>query len=101
MACIIWDVGCVIKDNMPRCRYNIGGNLFTHIIYWTTSPIMCVIGYRIITTHGTIQMNRSAENKVDTTNIGLTRNSAALVDTEGTGTTRDGIKLLTFNYTGK
>ena len=59
---------------------------------------MSVIGYQIVTTHDTIQMNLTAKNKVDTTNINPTRNSAALVDTEDTDTTRDGIKRLTFDY---
>ena len=49
-----------------------------------------------MTTHGTIQMNLSAENKVDTTNINPIRNNAALVGTVEADVTKDDIKPCTF-----
>ena len=62
---------------------------------------MSVIGYRIVTTLGLIQMNLSTDNEVDTTGVDTTRNDTALTDTEDTDITRDGIELLTFNYKKK
>ena len=62
---------------------------------------MCVIDYRIVTTHGTIQMNLSTENKVDTTNVDPVRNSAALVDMVGTDVAKDNTKPCTFGYAEK
>ena len=59
---------------------------------------MCVIGYRIMTTHGTIQLNLSAENEVDTTNIDPIRNSAALVGTVETDVAKDDTKPCMFGY---
>ena len=91
-------MGCTIEDNIPWCKHTIENNLFTHIIYWTTSLIVCVIRYRITTTHGTMQMNLSAENKVDTTNITPMRNNAALVDTEDADIARDNTKPCMIGY---
>ena len=62
---------------------------------------MCVTDYRIVTTHGTIQMNLSAENEVDTTNVDPIRNSAALVDTVGTDVAKDDTKPCMFGYAAK
>ena len=62
---------------------------------------MSVIGYRIVTACGTIKMDLSEENKVDTTNVDPIRNSAALVDTEDTDVTRGSIKLFTFDSARK
>ena len=45
-----------------------------------------------------MQMNLSAENEVDATNINPTRNSAALVDTEDTDIARDDTKPCMFGY---
>ena len=62
---------------------------------------MCVIGYRIMATHGTIQMNLSTKNEVDTIKVDPTRKSAALVDMEDTDVARDNIKPCTFGYATK
>ena len=51
-----------------------------------------------MTTHDMMQMNLSIENKVDTTNVDPTRNSAALVDTEDTDIARDNTKPYMFGY---
>ena len=59
---------------------------------------MCVIGYRIVTTHGTIQMNLSAGNKVETTNVDPIRNNAALVGTVEADVAKDDTKPCTFGY---
>ena len=98
MACFIWSVGCTGEDDISWCKLIIGNNLFTHIIYWITSPIKCVTDYRIERTHGTIQMNLSAENEVDTTNVDPMRNNAALIDTEEADVARDDTKPCTFGY---
>ena len=62
---------------------------------------MCVINYWIVTTHGMIQMDLSAENEVDTTNVDPIRNSAALEDTVGTDVAKDDTKPCTFGYAAK
>ena len=58
---------------------------------------MSVIGCQTAAVLGMNQVEHSAEIRVDTTDIDLTRNSAVLVDTEDAVTTRDGIEFLTFN----
>ena len=44
------------------------------------------------------QMNLTAKNKVDSTDVALTKDSVVLTGMGDAGTTRNSIKLLMFNY---
>ena len=59
---------------------------------------MSAIDCNIVTARGVIQMNLSAENEVDTTNVDHTKNNAALVGLQDADVTRDDTKPCTFGY---